>query len=494
VRLFGGVRILDRPCLPNVRKIDQMCFPMLNQMHTNGILVDRAHMTDLEHKLSARLGEIESDIDCVIGTEWATFQRARHAHSAFSPTSPDQVAELLFDALQLKPPGKPRAVKGGDRFSTEDEVLSSMVGLHPAPGLILDHREISKLLTTYVLPIPGMVSLEDGRLRTVFKPNRARTGRLACGDRSQGKPNLQNIPVRGDWGKHVRNGFIAGINPRTGKRNVLASMDLSQIEMRLAAYLSGDTNMAQIFIEGLDIHNRTACALFQLAIDHINYLAEIAAREEATKSKLFTEAEGREWKQFKHKYRLPAKTLGFGVLYGVTARGLQMQILAAGGPLLTEEECQQYIDAWFRAYPGIARWMQLQYQRARQYGMVWNMFGRIRPIPEVHCHSEHKRGEGDRESGNTPVQGSAGDILKLIMGEMTPIVEAFQSYRDEVCLPLLQIHDELVFELSVGIAEEFLEMGKAVARNSVPLLIDATGEYIPVESSADMAERWGSIK
>ena len=487
MRLSSGVRIIDRPCLANVRLIDRLCFPLLDQMHANGILLDAAHFATLEGKLRVRLQEIELDIDALVATEWATYLRSLNRPSApFSPTSPDQVAELLFTVLRLRPPGKARGVKGGSRLSTEDEVLSSMLSLHPIVGLILDHREIAKLLSTYVVKMPLLVG-EDGRLRTVFKPNRARTGRLACGDRTQGKPNLQNIPVRGDWGKEVRNGFIAGINPANGKRNVLASLDLSQIEMRLAAYLSGDKAMAQIFIEALDIHNRTACALFSLAIDRINYLAAQDA------AKLLTPAESAEWKHFKHAYRLPAKTLGFGVLYGVTARGLQAQILAAGGPLLTEQECEHYIAAWFAAYPGIALWMQEQYLRARTWDMVWTMFGRPRLLLELRAHSAYKQAEGEREAGNTPIQGSAGDMLKIIMGDLTPVVEGFQHYHDEVCLPLLQIHDELIFELSTGIASEFVAWGREIMRTAVPLICD-NGVRIPVESSGDIAERWGDLK
>lgn len=486
MRLYNGVRIIDSVCLPNVRRIDRMCLPMLDQMHAHGVLIDRAGFTVVAGQLQERLREIEAEADMLVGTEWrAHLRRIGKPYAPLLLSSPQQIAELLYDCLHLKPPGKARQTKDG-RYSTEDEVLSSMSALHPVVLTVQDFREIHKLLTTYALPIPTLIS-SDGRLRTVFKPNRARTGRLACGDRTKGKPNLQNIPTRGDWGKHVRNCFIAGINPATGKRNVLASMDLSQIEMRLAAYLANDYAMAEIFIHGLDIHNRTACALFRLAIDRIDFLA---SKDSAG---TLTPEEAKEWKIFKHTYRLPAKTLGFGVLYGVTARGLQVQILAAGGPLLTEEECQRYIDAWFAAYPGIAAWMQLQYQRARQFGMVWTMFGRPRPIPEVHCSGEHKRGEGDREAGNTPVQGSAGDILKIIMGELMPVVESFQTVPGVVCLPLLQIHDELVFELSTDIASEFVEWGQTIMREAVPLVME-NGTRIPIDSSGDMAERWGDLK
>lgn len=457
------VQEVDGPCPTQVRRIDLGCLPMLDQMHTHGIQVDKGHFKRLEGKLDIRLGDIERDICTLVDDEYP----------GFNPGSPDQVAELVFDRLKLKLPGRERRLKSG-RNTTDDETLTSLIPQHPVVKLVLDHREISKLLTTYVRPMPLMVD-EDGRLRTIFKPTRARTGRLASGDRSQKKPNLQNIPTRGDWGAEVRNGFVAP------KGRVLVSLDLSQIEMRLAAHLSGDRAMCEVFILGLDIHTQTAIAMFRLVPTDILPLLQADVENRLTPDQAAA------LKYFKHQYRLPAKTLGFGVLYGVSPIGLQKQVLAAGGPLLSDAECEDYITRWFAAYPLIKRWMALQYQRMRRYGMVWTMFGRVRLIPEAKSSIPAVVSAGDREAGNHGVQGSAADMIKIDMAEIDPICNYFNSYEDEACLPLLQVHDELIFECTRGIAEEFSQWGREVMRTCVPLIV-------PVDSSADMAEAWGLLK
>lgn len=461
--------MMDRPSMANVRRIDLGCLPMLNTMHQVGIRADVPHFQALGRKLTAALGEIDFDIATLVGGDMP----------GFKPTSPMQVAELLFGRYKLKPPGRQRITKSG-WGTTADETLSSIENQHPIVGRILDHRELSKLLSTYVLPMPLMVDA-DGRLRTIFKPTRTRTGRLSSGDRKQGKPNLQNIPTRGDWGAEVRNGFLA----RPGY--VLVSLDLSQIEMRLAAHMSGDEAMIRVFLQGLDIHNQTAIAMFQLEASRILYLARLDAREELEKCKLMSDSERSEWKSFKHTYRLPAKTLGFGVLYGVSDIGLQGQILAAKGPLLTQAECTDYIERWFAAYPLIRVWMYLQYSRARRFGMTWTAFGRPRLIAEARSVLEEKQGAGDREAGNHGIQGTAADMLKIDMAELGPVVDHFNYISPDSVWPLLQIHDELIFECRKDVAGEFAAWGREVMRTAVPLVV-------PVDSSADMAERWGQLK
>jgi DNA polymerase-1 len=341
---------------------------------------------------------------------------------------------------------------------------------------VLNYREIAKLRNTYTGPIPRlMTQWSDGRLRTVFKATRTATGRLSSGDRAKGYPNMQNIPVRGEWGKLVRMAFLAAPG------NVLVGADLSQIEMRMAAHLSGDNAMCEIFRQGLDIHNKTACALFKLAVDRINYL-EAKAQDDG-----LTPEEAKEWKHFRSNQRAPAKNLGFGVLYGLTAEGLRANIMAEGGPELSLEECEKYIAEWFAAYPGIKEWMELQYSRARRYGMVWDLVGRIRPIPDIKSQLQEKMSNGLRDAGNMPVQSGAQAVIKLAMAELTPIVLYYQSFKDVTCLPLLQIHDELISECSRNISEEFAYTCRNVMRNAVELIV-------PVDSSADIAERWGELK
>jgi len=461
-KCFGGVRLVDSPSLSNVARLDRMAWPMIAQMHRHGIRIDVPYLLDLDSKFSVREAEIVDEIRL-----WTN-----DIYPGFSPGSPDQVANLLFERMELKPPGDPRKLKSG-RYTTEDEVLASMVNLHPVIKSIQDFREITKLRSTYTGPLPLLVGA-DGRLRTVFKATRTTTGRLSSGDRKQGLPNLQNIPIRGDYGKLIRNAFVGSRGTK------LVGGDLSQIEMRIAAHLSGDQAMQQIFIQGLDIHNRTACALFKLSIERINYLAQ------KNESKTLTPEEAAEWKNFKQNQRAPAKNLGFGVLYGLTAPGLRANIMAEGGPELSEEECQKYIDAWFDAYPGIRDWMEEQYRRAKAEEMVWDMFGRTRLIPEVRSVIPAKVNEGLREAGNMPIQASAQGVIKLVMGEVYNLVTYYQS-QQYLVLPLLQIHDELIFEVQDDLAEDFGHEVRYVMQNAVRL-------DVPVDSSSDVAEKWGEMK
>lgn len=470
-RLYGGVRFLDWPSMANVDRLDRNCMPLIDMMHQNGILVDKAHFARVDAQLAQRQMLLAEQGRMLIGSRMPKLKWG----------SPQQVANLLFNELGLVPPGKPDRTKDG-MYSTNNDVLSSMTGLHPVVQTVIDWREMDTLRNVFTGPIPGLVQA-DGRLRTIFKHTRTATGRLSSGDRKLGLPNLQNIPTRGDYGKLIRQGFI--IAPG----NVLVSLDLSQIEMRLAAHMAayyfGDYAMADIFKAGWDIHTRTACAMFKLAISRIEELQARVNKEDPT----LTKEEKAEWANFKRNQRAPAKNLGFGVLFGLTAEGLQRNILAEGGAYFTVEECQKYIDAWFAAYPGIKEWMSLQYQRARAYGMIWDFFGRIRVIPEARSAVEAKRAEGDREAGNMPIQGTAQGLIKLAMAEITPVVLYFQSYPSVTCLPLIQIHDELVFECSKDIADDMASMGRKIMKGA-----DREELLVPLDSSADQAQTWGDAK
>lgn len=448
---------------------------MIDMMHQSGILTDRAHFGNLQLQLETKKQEFIEEAQVLVGN---------HAPKLKLSSAP-QVAHVLYEVLGLVPPGKPKRTKDG-LYSTDDDVLSSMTKLHPFVETVINFREVNTLLNNFVRPIPRMVQW-DGRLRTIFKNTRTATGRLSSGDRSQGLINLQNIPTRGEWGKLIRNGFICG------EGNVLVSLDLSQVEMRLAAHMArfffGDNNMAQVFWNGWDIHTRTACAMFKLAVDRIEALQKKVEEEERTKTKILTPEEKAEWTNFKRNQRAPAKNLGFGVLFGLTAEGLQRNILAEGGAYFTVEECQEYIDKWFAAYPGIKRWMQLQYDRIRQYGMCWDLFGRTVLKPAVKSTLQDKVSEAEREAGNMPIQGTAQGLIKLAMAEITPLVLYFQSFPSETCLPLIQIHDELVFECSKPIAQDMAYMGREIMRSA-----DRGQLMVPIDSSADMAERWGEAK
>jgi len=434
--------------------MDMGCMSLVEEMNRTGILIDPAVFARVDRDMELEQDRIGAEIDALAGRR-------------LNPESGDQVAHLLFDELGLSHAAM-RLTPTGDRFSTDQDVLSGLRGLHPLVDLILDHRELDKLRGTYTGPIPKLAGA-DGRVRTTLKVTTARTGRLASEN-----PNLQNIPIRGDWGLRIRADFVAR------HRCKLVSSDLSQIEMRMAAHESRDPNLMRVFWDGLDIHTVTAIALFNLVAEEIHALLQ------ADKAGILTEFQAKALKEFKQKYRLPAKTLGFAVLYGVTGKGLQLQILAAGGPLLPVEECQAYIDAWFRLYAAVLDWMEVQFGRARRYGMVWDLFGRIRYVPEV--KSVHRRvvSEGLRQAGNHPIQGGAQGIIKVAMYEQTALMNFYRGYH-EICDPLLQIHDETIFECGDAIAEDFARDSQAILSSCVPL-------EVPVLASGDVAENWGALK
>ena len=455
IRLSNGCRFpMPRPSLVNVRRLDMACLPWILQANRNGILIDPAHFSKLDAEMAIDQTRIGSEINSAVG-------------HPLNPESGDQVAHLLFDELGLSHAGM-RKTPTGDRFSTEADVLSGLRGQHPLVDMILDHRELSKLRSTYTIPLPRQAG-PDGRVRTTFKATTARTGRLASES-----PNLQNIPVRGDWGLKIRSGFVA----RPGC--VLVSSDLSQIEMRMAAHESHDPNLCKVFWDGLDIHTFTAINIFHLVAEEI--LGLIAAEVAGT----LTPLQAKALKEFKFKYRLPAKTLGFATLYGVTGKGLQLQILEAGGPLLSVEDCDYYIERWFAVYSMVRAWMEVQYGHGRRYGMTWDQFGRHRFVPEVKSVIGRVIGDGLRQAGNHPIQGGAQGIIKVAMFEQLALMEYFRSFH-EVCDPLLQIHDETIFECGRAIADDFAGMSQAVMSTCVPL-------DVPVLASGDVAENWGALK
>ena len=449
--LYNGVRFpLSFPCPANVRRLDLGCLPMIESMNANGILLDTAKLSSISSRLSLESERLDAEIESLVG-------------SRINPESGDQVARLLFDELGL-PPSK--LTRKQLRYSVDDDVLSSLLAHHPVVKLIADHREAQKLKTTYADALPLLVS-PDGRIRTTLKATTARTGRLASEN-----PNCQNIPIRSEWGMEIRKAFVA----RPGWK--LISCDLSQIEMRVAAHESEDPALALVFVDGLDIHTFTAVNLFQL--DETGILRLVAGERAGT----LNPADAYRLREFKLRHRLPAKTLGFAVLYGVTASGLQIQILAAGGPLIPLDECQRYIDRWFDLYAEVRFWMERQFQHARLHGMVWDFFGRFRLVPEVRSALRGVQNEGLRQAGNHPIQSAAQGILKLAMAEVH--YEVLPRYGADA-LPVLQIHDELLFEAREEIAEDLAQEVKRVMSTVVPLLV-------PVESSSDVAETWGDLK
>jgi DNA polymerase-1 len=244
--------------------------------------------------------------------------------------------------------------------------------------------------------------------------------------------------------------------------------------------------MMDVFLRALDIHTMTTCIVFGEPYD---FWQDLITRSELPPDHV---AYPEQWQlmllsEFKKQKRLPCKTVGFGVLYGQTSSGMQSSVLAQGGPLLSLMQCDEFIAGFFDAYPNLRWLINLWHRMARETGMVWDMFGRWRVIPEVRSSMEWVVTGALRQAGNTPIQSGAGGVLKLCMAAFTDVVNRFRGYATEVCDPLLTIHDELIFEVSPAIEDDFIAMGKRIMTGTVQLTV-------PIRSSSDVAERWGDLK
>ncbi|PKQ14896.1 MAG: DNA polymerase I [Actinobacteria bacterium HGW-Actinobacteria-7] len=343
----------------------------------------------------------------------------------FIVDSPKQLSEVLFDKLGL-PTGK--RTKTG--FSTDASVLSSLAPIHPIAEKIVAYRELTKLTSTYIDALPRMLG-EDGRLHTSFNQTVAATGRL-----SSSNPNLQNIPVRTGFGRRIRAAFVPA-----DRNDVMVSADYSQIELRILAHLSQDAGLVEAFTSGMDFHQATAARVFGVSVDEVE-----------------------------PGMRAKAKAVNFGIVYGQTAHGLGDSLKIGYG------EAQAMIDRYYEAYPGVRRYLDDTVAAAHRDGYAITMFGRKRRIPELMSSNFNLRSFGERTAMNHPMQGTAADIMKLAMIEVDRrlLAEGFASRM------VLQVHDELVFEVPVDEVESLTALAReamsGVAKLSVPLDVSvATG-------------------
>lgn len=427
--LYNGVRITNRPSMENIYRLDMGALPMIYRMQRNGLLVDRPHFESLGVSLRQQMGEITDKI-------------SESTSHTINVGSADQVADLLFNKLGIKPRHRKKTASGS-RYVVDDDALSMHLGDHQVVKMVQDYRERDKLRGTYVDALYQWIG-SDGRLRAELKYTRQITGRIASAN-----PNLLSIPTRTELGRQVRNGFIAP----PGK--VLATVDLSQVELRVIAHESGCENMAEIFRTGGDIHSQTASKMFHLPLDKLD----------------------------KMKHRSPAKNVNFGIAYGITAEGLLNQFITSGAEGWDIPKCEELIQSWFRVNPEVRTWMQVQWARARRSEMVWDMFGRIRRIPEVKSVHNKIQEEGKRYAGNFPIQSGAQGIIKLAMAEVMDVIQKYRLPLE----PLLQIHDELLFEGEPGSIHDCMGWVKEIMEKAVPLLV-------PLESSVAVGERWGELE
>jgi DNA polymerase-1 len=380
---------------------------VLGAMEMRGVLVDVAVLAGLSVETEERLRGLEADCKRIAGKD-------------FMLRSRDQLESILFDELHL--PVVKRTPKGGR--STDADVLEALAEKHALPARILEFRELDKLKGTYIDALPKFVNPATGRIHTRFDQAVAATGRLSSSD-----PNLQNIPIRTDLGRSIRAAFVA---PPGG---VILSADYSQIELRVLAHLSGDAELVDAFATGEDVHARTAA----LILDKPR--ADVTADE-----------------------RRAAKTINFGVIYGMGDSALSKQL---GIP---RERAAQFIDAYFKRYAGVARFMEKTVESARQGEAVRSLLGRRRFLPNLHSANRALRLEAERVARNTPIQGTAADILKLAMIAL--------GVEGEVpgARMILTVHDELVFEVAEDRAkaagEVIREKMASAAKLEVPLVVD----------------------
>ena len=361
-------------------KIDLPLAPVLADMERIGIRVDPKELEKMSKSMEKEIRRLEKEIWKLAGNE-------------FNINSPAQLAEILFDKLNLQ--ASARRGKGKVR-STAADILEEMAAQHPLPAKIIEFREISKLKSTYVDALPKLIHPETGRLHTSFSQTTAATGRLSSSD-----PNLQNIPIRTELGREIRAAFVAE------KGKILLSADYSQIELRVMAHFSGDAVLTDAFRNGEDIHARTAQEVFG-----VGPMAQNA------------------------EHRRAAKAINFGIIYGLSAFGLAQQ-LGIG-----QKEAAQFINAYFTRYRGVKDFLDKILEETRKTGVAKTLFGRIRPIPEINSPQAQLRSFAERTALNSPLQGTAADLIKLAM---ISIDRRLASEKFEAQM-ILQVHDELLFE------------------------------------------------
>ena len=405
-----------------LRKLfDELEMPLLGvlaDMESEGVTLDVERLEETRVSLAAKVDELKSEIH-------------RDAGREFNIDSPKQLSEILFDEMNLRVVKKTKTGR-----STDASVLETLAAetAHPLPGLILKYREVNKLLGTYVAPLPELISEKTGRVHASFHQAVAATGRLSSSD-----PNLQNIPVRTEQGRKIREAFVPGSPGR-----ILITADYSQIELRVLAHLSEDKGLREAFNTDQDIHTFVASQL-----------------------------EGIEQDQVTREQRSRAKAVNFGIIYGQGAFGL------ARGLGITRAEAAKFIDEYKERYPGITGFMETCVSEAEKNGFVTTMLGRRRPISEIHSNNRNLRALGERLAINTVVQGSAADMIKQAMVNLHERID-----REELDMRLLiQVHDELVLDAPLEKVEEYSEIVRQEMAGAIELAV-------PVKVDVAWGKNW----
>ncbi|HET9952565.1 MAG TPA: DNA polymerase I [Candidatus Eisenbacteria bacterium] len=384
------------------REVEVPLVGVLVRMERAGVKIDTAALEGMSRSLGEAMSRLDHEIQEAAGVP-------------FNVKSTRQVAEVLFERLKL-----PKGKRTKDGYSTDEEVLETLSPLHPIPRLLLDYRQAQKLKSAYVDSLPKLVHPETGRVHATFHQTIASTGRLSASD-----PSLQNIPIRSEEGRAIRRAFVAD-----GAKGILASFDYSQIELRLLAHFSHDPVLSEAFRVGGDVHTATAARLFGVAPEAV------------------TSAQ-----------RGQAKTVNFGILYGMGAARLARELS------LSRSLASAFIDEYKKTHAGVAAYMEEMLARARERGYAETMLHRRRPLPGLRDTHEGRRAEAERAAINTPIQGSAADLIKVAMVK----IDALTAERGLRSRLILQVHDELLFETD----EEEIEI-------LAPLVLEAMEHALPL--------------
>lgn len=391
--------------------IESKLLKVLIEIELNGFTINTDYLKYYSIKLKEDIENLENDIYNLAGEQ-------------FNIASPKQLGKILFEKLKISADAKLTKTK---QYSTSEEELIKLANKHLIINKIIEHRGLTKLLNTYVEALPKLVNKNTGKIHTSFNQSMAVTGRL-----SSNNPNLQNIPIREERGREIRIAFIP-----SSTNNVILSADYSQIELRLMAHISKDENMIKAFIENTDIHVSTASKIFKIPI-------KLVTREQRSK----------------------AKTANFGIIYGISAFGLSQRLN------IPKKEASSLIDEYFSTFPGIKKYMINTIYFAKEHGYVETIMKRKRHINEINSQNAIVRGMAERNAINTPIQGSAADIIKLAM---IKISDEFQN-KKLLSKMILQVHDELVFDVNKSELEEVKQIIKFSMENiiklAVPLIVD----------------------
>ena len=416
VRRVNGAKLLE--------EIDLPLTPVLAEMEMAGIGLDLPFFQETSKRLEKRMSEIERKVYELVG-------------KPFNINSTQQLSDVLFKQLKLTPPDKGNKTASG-HYSTSAGVLDLLRGKHEVVDMILEHRELSKIKSTYVDALQAALNSETGCVHTSYSQTGAVTGRL-----SSSNPNLQNIPIRTEEGRRIRHGFVAT------KGNVLLSVDYSQIELRIVAHMAQDEAMLAAFRADEDIHSTTAAAIYGVGLDDV------------TKS-----------------MRRHAKAINFGLIYGMSAFGLTRTTE------LTLAEAENFVRTYFQKFPGVKRYLDGIRRLAAQQGYVETLLGRRRYFPALQSKQNVQiKNREEREAINAPIQGTAADIMKIAMLRIPPALKA-AGLKGKM---LLQVHDELVLQCPEKELEETARIVKETMANAFPM-------SIPLSTDARYGKNWGEMK